>query len=143
MRTITILCLLFAVLAACNRDDGFPAPDPAALGETRTFAAPEVVGKNGEELPLDVSFDDTYWGARLFLSYYPGDREFRGMVFNVGGTTRPEITVEVRLSNGTELRAAPVKRLKVGDFKPVALKAPDEPFTSWTVNLWATESSGD
>ena len=139
MRTITILCLLLAVLAGCNRTEELPTPDPATLGETRVYTVPEEVGKSGETLSPEGSFDDTYLGARVFLSYYPADNEFKGMVYNVTHFTTRDVTIEVRLSNGTELRPKPLKRLKKGDFVPIVLKASDEPFTSWTGSIRASE----
>ena len=81
----------------------------------------------------------TVWGARVSLAYYPADNEFRGMVYNVTYSTVRDVIIEVRLSNGTELRPKPVKKLKNGDFVPIVLKASDEPFTSWTGSIRASE----
>lgn len=143
MRTITILCLLLAILAGCNRTEGLPTPDPATLGETRVFTTPEEVGKSGETLSPEGSFDDTYLGARVSLAYYPADNEFNGAVYNLSGFTTWDVTIEVRLSNGTVLRPKPVKKLKNGDVVPIVLKASDEPFTSWTGSIRASKWDGN
>ena len=145
MRTITttILCLLLAVLAGCNRTEGLPTPDPATFGETRVYKAAEEVGKSGETLSPDGAFEDRYLGAGVSLSYFPADNEFKGALINFSGFTTWDVTIEVRLSNGTVLRPEPVKKLKNRGVVPIVLKASEEPFTSWTGSIRASKWDGN
>ena len=142
MRTITMLCLLLAVLAGCNRNDVPQDVDDVLLedGETREYTAPEEVGGYGETLSLDGTFDSTYAGARLSLSYYPDDNEFRGVTFFDGyfGPAR-NVAFEISLSNGVVLRPKPIKKLSYGDIVPVVFKASDEPFDTWSAIIKVDE----
>ena len=141
MRTITILCLLLAILAGCNRTEGLPTPDPATLGETRVFTTLEEVGKSGETLSPEGSFDDTYVWAHgcPWPTILPTMNSMARSITSRASPTVRDVTIEVRLSNGTVLRPKPVKKLKNGDVVPIVLKASDEPFTSWTGSIRASK----
>ena len=90
--------------------------------------------ESGEYLGRDETWDATRRGARLILSFDPGNRAFTGTVENTTGETLCAVRVEVHLSSGTELGPTARTDLAPGTSASVELGTGEEAFERWTAH---------
>ena len=90
--------------------------------------------ESGEYLARDETWDATRRGARLILSYDPGQDAFAGTVENTTTETLCAVRVEVHLSSGTELGPTQRTDLAPGASTAVELETSGEAFERWTAH---------
>jgi hypothetical protein len=98
--------------------------------------------ETGTELALDETYDRVRNGARLFLTYDPGNNSFNGFVENTTDDALKRVRVEVHLSNGVELGPTTPIDLAPGERKDIKLSAKNFEFDSWTAHPEVGESAG-
>lgn len=95
-------------------------------------------GDEGEESGVYIgraeSWDETRRGARLVLSFDPGDNAFAGTVENTTDETLCAVRVEVHLSTGTELGPTPRTDLAPSTSTTVELATAGAAFERWTAH---------
>lgn len=98
--------------------------------------------ESGEYLARDETWDATRRGARLILSYDPGQDAFAGTVENTTTETLCAVRVEVHLSSGTELGPTQRTDLAPGASTAVELETSGEAFERWTAHPEMSRCAG-
>lgn len=97
--------------------------------------------ESGEYLAPDETWDTTYNGARLVLSFDRASDAFVGTVENTTTQKLCAVRVEVHLSTGTELGPTKPTDLLSGQETAVELPTAGETFEAWTAHPEASPCS--
>jgi len=98
--------------------------------------------ESGEYIERTETWDETRRGARLILSYDPGQDVFAGTVENTTAETLCAVRVEVHLSSGTELGPTQRTDLAPGASTAVELETDGEAFERWTAHPEMSRCAG-
>ena len=95
-------------------------------------AAPGEDGSGANALILNETFDMVRGDARLIMNYDAASNSFIGTVENTTNNILNQVSIEIHLSNGTELGPTAPIDLAPGEVVNVKLPATAAPFTGWT-----------
>ena len=139
-------------MVACSDEPRATGESDAARAEAREHAVAEGGGEHGEDgedgehgsrgegeesgeqIGREDTWDATWNGARLVLSFDPASNAFVGTVENTTRQMLCAVRVEVHLSTGTELGPTERTDLPSGETIVVELPTAGEAFDSWTAH---------
>ncbi|WP_176466182.1 hypothetical protein [Aliifodinibius salipaludis] len=119
-----------------HQHEGEEGHDHSETEEEHSHSGEEAHSHDGETSEAMMGVDETYEqvrkGVRLTLSYDSKSESFSGTIENTTQDALPAVSVEVTLSNGSELGATSPVDLAAGESHSIELDAAGETFDSWS-----------